>query len=148
MTITLSPADEACQALVTQINAGTSYALAVNAEYSRTEIDRLEEIDGLRVDVVALDEEQPNETLDTSDNSRHSIDIVVRYKIQDKTNDVPALALLVRQIALAVATFKSSDYRVQVWEWETKKKENPDKKLLNEMGLFVSVIHLEVEVQQ
>ncbi|MEI8016860.1 MAG: hypothetical protein WCH39_01615 [Schlesneria sp.] len=148
MTLTIAPADEACTALVNQINAGTTYALAVNANYSRTEIDRLEEIDGLRVDVVAMTETQPNELLDSSDNSRHSIDIVVRYKIQNKANDVSMMALLVRQIALSVSTFKTADGRVQVWEWEPDEKENPDKKLLNDVGLFFSSIHLQVEVQQ
>jgi hypothetical protein len=148
MSLTIAPADEACTALVDKINAGTTYALAVNAKYSRTEIDQLEEIDGLRVDVVAITETQPNECFDSSDNSRHKIDIVVRSKIQEKDVDVPPLALLCRQIALAVSTFKSADGRVQVWEWEPDEKENPDKRLLNDVGLFLSSIHLEVEVNQ
>jgi len=146
MTLTIAPSDAACQAIVDRVNAGTSYALDLTAHYSRTEIDRLEEIDRLRVDVVSMTESQPNDTLDGSDNSVQQVQIVVRKKLFDKANEIPAMMLLTRQIFLQVDNFTSSDRTVGVWETDLDEQERPDKSLLNEASLFVAAINLRVEV--
>jgi hypothetical protein len=144
MTLTISPADEACQAIVARINSGGEYSLALDARYSRTEIDYLEELDRLRVDVVAVSETQPNDQLDANENSSHKIQVVIRSKTTPK--DVQDLALIVRQVFLRLDNFDSSDRRVCVWECDVEEKENPVKSLLNDANLFVSVVNLRVEV--
>lgn len=142
--LTISPADEACQAIVNRINSGTDYRLSFDAKYSRTEIDRLEEIDRTRVDVVAVTETQPNNQLDAMENSSHKIQVVIRSKLFGK--DVSDLALFVRQLFLRLDNFNSTDRRVCVWECDVDEKENPDKSFLNDANLFVSSINLRVEV--
>jgi hypothetical protein len=144
MTLTISPADEACQAIVARINSGGEYSLSLDAHYSRTEIDLLEEIDRLRIDVVAVNETQPNDQLDANENSSHKIQVVIRSKTTSK--DVQDLALIVRQVFLRLDNFSSSDRRVCVWECDVEEKENPVKSLLNDANLFVSVVNLRVEV--
>lgn len=148
MTVTIAPADEACQALVSRINTGTAYVLAVDAEYSDREVDRLEEIDTLRVDVAVMTETQPNERIDGLDQPSIEIEIVIRKPVEKAAQavDVPALRLLCRQIFERVDNWDSSDRRVQVWECDVDEKENPDKDMLRESGLFVSTIKLRVEV--
>jgi len=144
MTLTIAPADEACQAIVDRINSGGEYSLSLDANYSRTEIDYLEELDRLRVDVVAVSETQPNDQLDASENSSHKIQVIIRSKTTSK--DVQDLALIVRQVFLRLDNFNSSDRRVCVWECDVEEKENPVKSLLNDANLFVSVVNLRVEV--
>jgi hypothetical protein len=144
MTLTISPADEACQTIVARINSGGEYSLALDAQYSRTEIDLLEELDRLRVDVVAVSETQPNDQLDASENSSHKIQVIIRSKTTSK--DVQDFALIVRQVFLRLDNFSSSDRRVCVWECDVEEKENPVKSLLNDANLFVSVVNLRVEV--
>jgi hypothetical protein len=144
MTLTISPADEACQAIVAQINSGGEYSLSLDAHYSRTEIDYLEELDRLRVDVVAVSETQPNDQLDANENSSHKIQVIIRSKTTSK--DVQDLALIVRQVFLRLDNFNSSDRRVCVWECDVEEKENPAKSLLNDANLFVSIVNLRVEV--
>ena len=144
MTLTISPADEACQAIVARVNSGGEYSLALDARYSRTEIDYLEELDRLRVDVVAVSETQPNDQLDANENSSHNIQVSIRSKTTSK--DVQDLALIVRQVFLRLDNFDSPDRRVCVWECDIEEKENPVKSLLNDANLFVSVVNLRVEV--
>ena len=147
MTITIAPADEACQALVTLLNASSGFVLDIAAHYSRMEIDRLEEINELRVDVVAISENQLHERLDFGDTTSLLIDVVIRKKVIDKEIEVPDLSLLCRQIAAVLNNWNSPDRRVQVWECDPEEKERPDKKLLNDASLFLSTIHLRIEVQ-
>jgi hypothetical protein len=144
MTLTISPADEACQAIVARVNSGGEYSLALDARYSRTEIDYLEELDRLRVDVVAVSETQPNDQLDANENSSHNIQVSIRSKTTSK--DVQDLALIVRQVFLRLDNFDSPDRRVSVWECDIEEKENPVKSLLNDANLFVSVVNMRVEV--
>lgn len=147
MSVTIAPATEACQALVDQINAGTAYVLEREAAYSRVEVDPLEEIDGLRIDVVAVEETQLNETLAVEDRSSHKIAVWIRAKLDDvQPETLDALALLVRQVYQRVNNFSSADRRVKVWETDEETRMNPDKVLLNQHRLFVVAIVLRVEV--
>lgn len=145
--ITIAPADEACQAIVTLINSSNTFTLEIQAHYSRMEIDRLEEINELRVDVVAIAENQLQERLDFNDNTSLLIDVLVRKKLANKTEEIPDLSILCRQIAALLNNWNSTDRRIQVWECDPEMKERPDKKLLNDANLFYSTIHLRVEVQ-
>lgn len=146
--VTIDPSVEACQALVTQINAGTAYVLAVAATYSEEIIDPLEEVDSLRVDVATDESETLSETLDVENRTSHLIRVWIRSKVDDAENvTINQLKRLVRQIFQRVNNFNSSNGRARVWECDQDLKQNPDKDLLRESGLFVSSILLRVEVE-
>lgn len=148
MPVTTAPADEACAALVTQINAGTAYSLDVTAEYADVLNDNLEEIRGLRVDVVPEEEETLEETLATEDRSSHQIRVTIRSMCdQNNQEDIKALRLIVRQIFQRVNDFDSSNGRVKVWQCDIEGKEVPDKEALRNDGLFKTSILLRVEVE-
>jgi hypothetical protein len=146
--VTIDPSVEACQALISQINAGTAYTLPVDATYSEQVIDPLEEIDNLRVDVVTEESETLGETLSVEDRSSHAIRVWIRDKVDDQSNvTINALKLAVRQIFQRVNDFDSSNGRVKVWECDLDEKQSPDKDILKNSGLFVSSILLRVEVE-
>ena len=146
--VTIDPSIEACQALVAQINAGTAYVLAVAATYSEEIIDPLEEVDSLRVDVATDESETLNETLDVENRTSHLIRVWIRSKVDDVENvTINQLKRLVRQIFQRINNFNSTSGRVRVWECDQDLKQNPDKDLLRESGLFVSSILLRVEVE-
>lgn len=146
--VTIAPSTEACQALVTQINAGTAYILNVNAKYAEQFSDDQQGVDGLRVDVVAIDELQLDETLDIEDRSSHAIGIEIRRNLTSADQvSVDAMKLLVRQVFQRVNDFDSSDRRVRVWECGYAKRENPNKQLLSESNVFRSRLVLRVEVE-
>ena len=146
--VTIDPSVEACQALVTQINAGTAYTLPVDATYSEQVIDPLEEIDNLRVDVVTEDSETLGETLSVEDRTSHMIRIWIRDKVDDQDNiTINGLKLAVRQIFQRVNDFDSSNGRVKVWQCDNDAKESPSKEDLQRAGLFVSSMLLRVEVE-
>ena len=148
MAVTVAPSTEACLELVDHINAGTAYTLDRDAAYSRVEISVLDEVDGLQVDVVAVDETQLNDTLAIEDRTSHKIAIWIRSKLADtEPATIDALCLLVRQIWQRVNNFTSSDRRVMVWETDEETRMNPDKAILNQQRLFVAVIVLRVEVE-
>lgn len=153
MTLTVAPEDEACQALVGRINAGTTYPLDVAATYSRVIADPLEEVQQLRVDVVAVTQTQPAETLDNSDNSSHDIKVWVRSQIPsdptDQASALQTLALLRRLIFIQLNNWQTDDRRVQVWECDdTPDEEDPTKKQLMQAGLYSASIKLRVEVKR
>jgi hypothetical protein len=118
------------------------------AKYSRVEIAPLDEIDGLQVDVVAVDETQLRETLALEDRTSHKIAIWVRDKLPDlEPETIDARCLLVRQIFQRVNDWDSADGRVRVWEVDEATQVTPNKEALNQMNLFVAVIVLRVEVE-
>lgn len=159
MSLTIDPSIEACRALVTRINSGTAYSLAVNAEYSEQFIDPLEEINGLRVDVATDESETLIETLAVEDRTSHQIRVWIRSNVVGYTSEIAShvnsarnaildkLKLLVRQIFQRVSQFQSLDRRVLVWECDNDQKQSPTKDQLNRAGLFVASILLRVEVE-
>lgn len=149
MPVTIDPSVEACNELVSRINSGTTYTLAVDATYREVMIDPLEEFnEQLRVDVVPGDEQQLHETLDLEDRTSHEIRVWVRSKV-DSLDDgrIAALKLLTRQIWQRLNNWDSANRRVRVWECDPEKKEKPDKETLRNAGLFVASIVLRVEVE-
>ena len=147
MTITIDPSIEACQALVTQINAG-SYGTSVTAEYREEQIDPLEGVSTtLLATVVPVDEEQLNETLG-DDRTSHNIRVYIRQKVGSaEPATIDALKLIVRKIWNQLNDFDSVDGRVRVWECDQDAKQKPDKDALKDMGLFLASINLRVEVE-
>lgn len=147
MTV-LAPSDEACIALVARINSGTDYVLDVDATYSREIVEPLEEIDGIRVDVVADTEVGQSDRLDGLDTSLQTIRVWVRAKMSDQLNETyQDLALLRKQIVDRLDNWDSSDRRVRVWDSENDELEQPLKAAARQMGLFVACVILQVQVQ-
>jgi|TARA_R110000824_G_scaffold28583_1_gene95885 hypothetical protein len=148
MAVTVAPSTEAMSAITDRINSGTAYSFDIAAEYTDEVIDPLEEIAGLRVDVVSESEEQLEETLDAEDRTSHVLRIWVRQKVDDVRNGtVDPLKLLVRQIFQRVNDYDSTDGRVAVWEVDTDAKQTPDKVILRQHWLFIASIVLRVEVE-
>jgi len=147
MAVTVAPSVEAMRAITDRINTGGKYCLEVLATYGEQMIDPLEEITGLRVDVVSETEEQLNETLDLEDNTSHVIRIWIRKKLDNVSNEVvDEMKLLVRQIFQRVNQWRNESGRVQIWEADFDSRRNPDKAVLHQQWLFVSQILLRVEV--
>lgn len=152
MAVTIAPSEEALSALVDRINGGDEYDLGTKAAVSDVEIDPLEQIDGLRVDLVAENEEQLSETLDDEDRTSHRIRVWIRRKIEasdgmPNRDQVAATKLLTRQLFQRLNQWDSSDLRVKVWDAEMDPKEIPLKEHLRTALLFVASILLRVEVE-
>lgn len=152
MAVTVAPSEEALSALVDRINSGEEYDLGVKAAVSDVEIDPLEQIDGLRVDLVAETEEQLSETLDDEDRTSHRIRVWIRRKIEAaegvvNRDMVAATKLLARQIFQRLNQWDSTDLRVKVWEAAFDSTEVPLKEPLRTALLFVTSISLRVEVE-
>jgi len=148
MAVTIAPSSEAMLLIVDQINSGGAYDLDVVARYGALIIDPLEEVTGLRVDVVGETEEQLVETLDVEDRSTHQIRIWMRKKVSSVSSDeIDQLKLIFRQIYQRVNNFDSSDGRVKVWDAEIDPIEVPIKSILQQSWLFVASLVLRVEVE-
>lgn len=148
MAVTIAPSSEAMSAIVDQINSGGDYDLDVVARYGALIIDPLEEVTGLRVDVVSETEEQLVETLDVEDRSTHQIRVWMRKKVSSVSSDeIDQLKLIFRQIYQRVNNFDSSDGRVKVWDVEIDPIEVPIKSILQQSWLFVASLVLRVEVE-
>lgn len=148
MAVTIAPSSEAMSAIVDQINSGGAYDLDVVARYGALLIDPLEEVIGLRVDVVSETEEQLVETLDVEDRSTHQIRVWMRKKVSSVSSDeIDQLKLIFRQIYQRVNNFDSSDGRVKVWDVEIDPIEVPIKSILQQSWLFVASLVLRVEVE-
>lgn len=148
MAVTIAPSSEAMSAIVDQINSGGAYDLDVVARYGALLIDPLEEVIGLRVDVVSETEEQLVETLDVEDRSTHQLRVWMRKKVSSVSSDeIDQLKLIFRQIYQRVNNFDSSDGRVKVWDVEIDPVEVPIKSILQQSWLFVASLVLRVEVE-
>lgn len=148
MSLTIVPDVEACQALVTQIIGGSTYVLDMEATYSDLLPDRMEEFDGVRVDVIPEESETLEETLATEDRTSHQIRVHVRSRCDSSNQDaVDELKLLTRQIWQRVNDFDSADGRVKVWQADIESKQFPDKEALRIDGMFKASILLRVEVE-
>ena len=148
MAVTIAPSSEAMSAIVDQINSGGAYDLDVVSRYGALLIDPLEEVTGLRVDVVSETEEQLVETLDVEDRSTHQIRVWMRKKVASVSSDeIDQLKLIFRQIYQRVNNFDSSDGRVKVWDVEIDPIEVPIKSILQQSWLFVASLVLRVEVE-
>lgn len=144
--ITKSPSKEAMQAIVDRINAGDSYKLDDAAGFSESIIDPLEEITGLRVDVVAESEMQLEETLDVEDRTEVMIRVYIRAKVSSVEDDeIEPLKLLVRKLWRQLNNYDAE--RVKVWSCDISPKEVPIKAILNEHRLFVATLVLRTEVE-
>ena len=151
MPLTISPADEACQAIVARINhASAPYApLTPAATYGYVIPDLLEETATTRVDVIHVDEIQLDGPLDQIGPTSHTLFVYVRKSVADlEAATVAPLKLLERQLQEWLDPFVSSDFRVRVLECGSEEvTENPSKEQLQKMNLFLSLIALTVRVE-
>lgn len=146
--VQIAPSDEACQAITARINSGLTYALPRDAAYFPQIIDPLEDVDGLRVDVVHETEQDLQETLDIEDRTSHIIRIWIRDKLPDMAADsIAARNLITRQIMQRVNNFDSVDGRVKAWEVGKDRGEIPGKAVFVEAGFYRAYIEVRVEVE-
>lgn len=147
MPTTISPSDEACQALVARINSAITYTLPQPAAYADEVIDELSEVTGLRVDVVEETSQQLRETLDPLEPTSHIIRIWVRDKLPDMdAATVAPRKLVTRKVFERVNNFDSADGRVRVWSAGEDRGEIPGKWCLVKDLFFRAYIELRVEV--
>ena len=147
MSVTVAPAVEAMQAIVSRINSATSFTLETPAAYVDQLSDDLE-TQTLQIDVTSEDEEQLNETLAIEDYTSHQIRVWIRRKVATPdSGDIDLLKLLTRQVFQRLNQYWTDDRRVGVWEAEYEPKEVPVKELLREYRMFVASILLRVEVK-
>lgn len=149
MTITIAPADEACQAIVDRINTGSglTYTLPSAAEYFYNIDDSIERLSDLKVDVIHVEERDANSTLDTVTRTSHGINVFVRKKIAGAvtTADIAAVKLIARQICVRLMNHGTS--RIRVWEVELDSEEGPDRSVLRQDGVISLMISLRVVVE-
>ena len=146
--VTIAPSDEACQSIRDRINTGMAYTLPQPAIYHEQVIDTLEEVTGLRVDVVHELETTLVDTLATEDRTSHIIRIWVRDKLPDDSQAaVAARNLINRQIWQRVNNFNSANGRVKVWGIGENRGEIPGKLVMIENGFYRAYTELRVEVE-
>jgi len=148
MPVTQSPSSEAMSAVVDRINSGEAYDMDIAASYTESIIDVLEELEGLRIDVVCEGEQQLAETLDVEDRTQLMVRVFVRQKVRSIQNDeIEPLKLLVRQLWQRLNNYDTPNGRVKVWSCDPDPKEVPIKAILNTNWLFVATLALVIEVE-
>lgn len=146
MSLTIDPATEACEALVERINSG-SYSQSIGDVCHADELsDQLENVKYPRVDVIPQDEETLDETLAIEDRTSHQIRVWIRSPVSGQ-QQIDDMKLFAREVFLRLNDWDSDDGRVRVWECGLDQKQNPDKDVLRNTGLFKSFILLRVEVE-
>lgn len=145
--VTIAPADEACQALVTWINAATTYTLPTAATYSYLTIEELSDVDSLSVVVCHISEKTLDDTFDNECPTVHEIIVWVRDKLANAGPVAIAAAnLTFRKIYQRINAYRTAANRVKVNDCGYIKAENPDKDLLQTQLIYKAGIVLTVEV--
>lgn len=149
MPVTISPAAEACQAIVARINAGSGglYTLPTPADYYY-QLTEVLDVSGtaVQVDVIHEGEKDLEDTLDVETRTSHDLRVWVRKKISDRSKTtIDPLLLLVRQLFQQLNNYGTS--RVKVWDINAEDDDQPDKGFIRQTGLFSASLLLRVEVE-
>ena len=146
--VTISPSTEACEAIRDRINSGGTYTQEVTCDIAEQFSDDQQAMPDLMIDVVAIEEQQLDETLATENRWSVDIGIEMRRKLEDDSQAlVAAMKLVVQQVFEWVNNFDSANGRVRVWECGNASEENPNKQLLAEGLIFRSRLMLRVEIE-
>jgi hypothetical protein len=146
MTVTTSPSDEACHAIVDRINTGTGYSLPSAATYSYQLNETLESSSRLQIDVIHIEQETLVETLDTEDRTSHQIEVWIRKQLRAGTaEEISELNLIARKIFQRINNYTGS--RVKVWDCDFNSQQMPEKQKLRESLLYSATIPVRVEVE-
>jgi hypothetical protein len=144
----IAPSTEACNAIRDRINSDEDYALEVRATVVDEVTDDLQDLRQLRVDVIQETEEQLIETIDLQDNTSHVIRVWIRKKLDTTTQDeIDALKLLKRQIALRLLNYATTDWRVRVWEVDNSQSPVIERDTLHQDRSFIASVVCRAEVK-
>ena len=145
---TIAPSTEACNAIRDRINSDEAYSLEVRAAVVDEVTDDLQDLRQLRVDVIQETEEQLIETIDLQDNTSHVIRVWIRKKLDTTTQDeIDALKLLKRQIALRLLNYATTDWRVRVWEVDNSQSPVIERDTLHQDRSFIASVVCRAEVK-
>lgn len=145
---TIAPSVEACNAIRDRINSGEEYTLEVKAQSADEITEDLQDLRQLRVDVIQETEEQLAETLDLQDNTSHIVRVWIRKKLDTTTQDeIDALKLLKRQIALRLLHYVTTDWRVRIWEVDNSQAPIVERDTLHQDRSFIASVVCRVEVK-
>lgn len=145
---TIAPSVEACNAIRDRINSGEEYTLEVKAQSADEITEDLQDLRQLRVDVIQETEEQLAETLDLQDNTSHIVRVWIRKKLDTITQDeIDALKLLKRQIALRLLNYVTTDWRVRIWEVDNSQAPIVERDTLHQDRSFIASVVCRVEVK-
>lgn len=147
MPLTQAPEDEAVDAIVTRINAGTSYTLpaaAVAVEFPKV---ANEDISTLVVEVASDGEQTLAETLNPAEDRKL---IIVRVYIRKKVanaepSTLAATKLIVSQITEWLDLYMGS--RVKVWAVDQEFDKKTSVELLDQSGIFAATIAVRCTVE-
>ncbi len=147
MALTIDPGDEAATAIVAWINASIAYTLPSPAVYSVEVVDAQQTVDAFRVDVTVETDQQPQETLDVSEQTSHILRVWLRDKLENgSAAAVMSRKLLTRKLFNRVKDFISTDRRLIVWDCGKDKEESPGKQWVVKNGMYISFFELRVTV--
>lgn len=145
---TIAPSVEACNAIRDRINSGEEYTLEIKAQSADEITEDLQDLRQLRVDVIQETEEQLVETLDLQDNTSHIVRVWIRKKLDTTTQDeIDALKLLKRQIALRLLNYVTTDWRVRIWEVDNSQAPIVERDTLHQDRSFIASVVCRVEVK-
>ena len=121
---TIAPSVEACNAIRDRVNSGEDYALEVRAQVA-------DEI-----------------TEDLQDNTSHVVRVWIRKKLDTTTQDeIDALKLLKRQIALRLLNYVTTDWRVRIWEVDNSQAPVIERDTLHQDRSFIASVLCRAEVK-
>ena len=145
---TIAPSVEACNAIRDRVNSGEEYALEVRAQVADEITEDLQDLRQLRVDVIQESEEQLVETIDLQDNTSHVVRVWIRKKLDTTTQDeIDALKLLKRQIALRLLNYVTTDWRVRIWEVDNSQAPVIERDTLHQDRSFIASVLCRAEVK-
>lgn len=145
---TIAPSVEVCNAIRDRISSGEEYTLEVKAQSADEITEDLQDLRQLRVDVIQETEEQLVETLDLQDNTSHLVRVWIRKKLDTTTQDeIDALKLLKRQIALRLLNYVTTDWRVRIWEVDNSQAPIVERDTLHQDRSFIASVLCRVEVK-
>ncbi len=145
---TIAPSVEACNAIRDRINSGEEYTLEVKAQSADEITEDLQDLRQLRVDVIQETEEQLAETLDLQNNTSHIVRVWIRKKLDTTTQDeIDALKLLKRQIALRLLNYVTTDWRIRIWEVDNSQAPIVERDTLHQDRSFIASVLCRVEVK-
>ncbi len=147
MPVSIAPADEACQVIVTRLNTGGAYTLPTAAEYFYEKSDDVTRLNTLKVDVIHVDEQDLDDTLDIESRTSHDIEVWIRKHVTGAitTAEIAAIKLIGRQVFQRLNNYGTS--RVKVWDCGRDPEDGTDRRVKRENGVISLMIPLRVEVE-
>lgn len=147
MPLTQAPEDEAIDAIVARINAGTAYTLPSAAVAVEVPRNAAEDVSALSVFVYSDGEQKVSETLNPSeDRTLMVVRVGILKKVSDQASATLApLKLIVAQISHWLNIYDSS--RVKIWAVDAEFDKKPSPELLDQSKVFYATIAVRCTVE-